>query len=186
MAEPAAGDDGLVRRAAAGSQAAWAALADRHLPAIHAFAWRRLGDRMEAEDVAQETMLRLSRKAPSWEPGGTRLRTWLFRVAHNLCIDKLRARRAHAPLDDADVVDLRPRLDRSLDAGRATRRALAALPQRQQAVLVLVYCHGYKTKEAAEILRISEHAAESLLARARRAMRAILEPQRADLVGARR
>lgn len=181
-------DDDLVRRAAAGDSGAWAGLVDRHLAAVVSFAWYRLGDRTEAEDIAQETMLRFSRKAPGWEPGGPKVRTWLYHVAGNLCIDRQRARRPETAIEDAEeaaVIDIQPHLDGKLDARRVVRSALSALPDRQQVVLILVYYEGHTVREAAEILHISEHAAESLLARARRAMRLALEPNREDLIGAR-
>ena len=115
------------------------------------------------------------------------MRTWLYRVAGNLCIDRLRARRPESPIEEAGestVIDLQPHLDSRLDARRVVQKALAGLPERQQAVLILVYYQGHTVREAAEILDLSEHAAESLLARARRAMRAALEPNREDLIGA--
>lgn len=181
-------EDDLVRRAAAGDSGAWAALVDHHLAALVSFAWYRLGDRSEAEDVAQETMLRFSRKAADWQPGGPKVRTWLYHVAGNLCIDRQRARRPETALDDDDeaaIIDIQPHLEGRLDARHVIRNALAALPDRQQVVLILVYYEGHTVREAAEILKITEHAAESLLARARRAMRAALEPNREDLIGAR-
>jgi RNA polymerase sigma-70 factor (ECF subfamily) len=182
------GDDDLVARAARGDGAASRALADRHLSAVVSFSWYRLGDRLEAEDVAQETMLRFSRKAPDWEPGGPKVRTWLYRVAGNLCIDRQRARRPEYPIEDAEetaVVDIQPHLDGKLDARRVVHKALTDLPHRQQVILILVYYLGHTVRDAADMLDISEHAAESLLARARRAMRAALEPNREDLLGAR-
>jgi len=89
-------DDELVRRAASGDQSAWAALADRHLASVVSFAWYRLGDRVEAEDIAQETLLRFAKKALTWEPDGAKVRTWLYRVASNLVIDRQRAQAAFA------------------------------------------------------------------------------------------
>tara|TARA_R110000787_G_scaffold47620_5_gene115140 strand:+ start:367 stop:942 length:576 start_codon:yes stop_codon:yes gene_type:complete len=181
-------DDELVRRAAAGDGAAWSGLVDRHLAAVVSFSWYRLGDRMEAEDVAQETMLRFARKALDWTPGGPKVRSWLYHVAGNLCIDRQRARRPETPIDAAEesaVIDIQPHLDGKLDARRLVRRALDSLPDRQQVVLILVYYQGHTVREAAELLHISEHAAESLLARARRAVRAALEPDIDDLIGAR-
>tara|TARA_R110002072_G_scaffold10726_58_gene49795 strand:- start:386 stop:961 length:576 start_codon:yes stop_codon:yes gene_type:complete len=180
-------DDELVRRAAAGDQSAWAALADRHLSAVVSFAWYRLGDRVEAEDIAQETLLRFAKKALTWEPDGAKVRTWLYRVAGNLVIDRQRARKPESPIEDAEetsVIDIQPHLDGKLDARRVVHKALIALPTRQQVVLILVYYQGYTVKEAAEMLAVSEHAAESLLARARKSMRAALEPNREDLIGA--
>ncbi len=175
-------DDALVRRAADGEIAAWRALVDRHLAPLVAFAWHRLDDRTEAEDVAQETMLRLSRKAGDWQAGGAALRTWLFHVARNLCIDRLRARKPGVPLDDAieagdtAVVDFHTRLEDNLDTRRIVQRGLRALPERQREALILVYCLGCTLRETAGIMRISEHAAESLLARGRRSLRTVLGP----------
>lgn len=181
-------DDELVVHAVAGDEGAWGEIVERHLASVVSFAWYRLGDRQEAEDVAQETLLRFSRKAPDWTPGGPKVRTWLYHVAGNLCIDRQRARRPEVPIENAEdvaVIDIRPHLDGKLDASRVVGRALNDLPERQQVVLILVYYQGYTVREAADMLAISEHAAESLLARARRAMRAALEPNREDLIGAR-
>ena len=180
-------DNELVRRAASGDNRAWVGLVDRHLPALVSFAWYRLGSHAEAEDVAQETMLRLSRKAQTWDPEGASLRTWLYRVAGNLCIDRQRKRQLDR-LDDVSeqvVVELKPGIDRSLDISRLVRKALTALPERQQTVLILVYYEGLRIKEAAEVMGISEHATESLIARARRAMRKALDPEKTELLGAR-
>ena len=109
-------DDDLIRRAAGGDSAAWDLLVARHLSSVVSFAWYRLNDRSEAEDVAQETMLRFSKKAPEWEPDGAKVRTWLYRVAGNLCIDRLRARRPEAPIeavDETGVIDIQPHLGRA-------------------------------------------------------------------------
>ncbi len=145
-----------------------------------------LGDRAEAEDVAQETFVRLMAKAEDWQAGGAKLRTWLYRVAVNLCIDRRRARRTE-PLEE---IELRPdpgadepAVRRRLDLTRSVGRALAALPDRQRTALTLVHFQGLSNIEAADALDVSVEALESLLARARRAMRATLEPDRADLLG---
>jgi len=66
------------------------------------FAWYRLGDWAEAEDIAQETLLRFSKKAPDWEPNGTKVRTWLYHVVSNQCIDRLRARKPETPIEGAE------------------------------------------------------------------------------------
>ena len=126
-------DDELVRRAAAGDQSAWASLADRHLSSVVSFAWYRLGDRVEAEDIAQETLLRFAKKALSWEPDGAKVRTWLYRVAGNLVIDRQRARKPHSALEDIEdtsIIDIQPHLDGKLDARRVVHKALIALPAR--------------------------------------------------------
>ena len=110
------------------------------------FAWYRLGDRVEAEDIAQETLLRFAKKALTGEPDGAKVRTWLYRVAGNLVIDRQRARKPHSALEDIEdtsIIDIQPHLDGKLDARRVVHKALIALPARQQVVLILVYYQGY-------------------------------------------
>ena len=83
----------LLARVAAGESEAFRGLVDRHLPTVLAIARRMLRDDAEAEDVAQDTMLRLWRNAAGLELGPHGVRPWLRRVASNLCIDRVRARR---------------------------------------------------------------------------------------------
>lgn len=179
-------DDGLIRRVAQGDAAAWPLLVDRHLSSIVGYAWYMLGDRAEAEDVAQETMLRFLRKAPDWQAGGAKLRTWLYRVAINLCIDRKR-RPQPVSLDslaEDGVVPLHSASSDGIDQRIAVRAALDALPERQKMAIILVHYQGFTGREAAGLMDSSEDAIESLLARARRALRRQLEPAMADLLGA--
>ena len=181
---PGSDDDRLIERVAAGDRAAWAALFERHLAAVVGFAWYQLGDRAAAEDVAQETFVRLIGKIEGWQPGGPALRTWLFRVARNLCIDHRRAARM-VPLEALpDRPGDAPDLERSVDLRRSVRRALDSLPERQRTALVLVTYLGLTNQEAAGTLDVSEEAVESLLARARRTLRQRLEAAKSELLGA--
>ena len=87
-------DEALMALYANGDRAAALALTQRVTPRVLAYATRLLGgDRAEAEDVAQDCMLRLWRQAPHWRQGETRVTTWAYRVATNLCIDRQRSRR---------------------------------------------------------------------------------------------
>lgn len=180
----AVSDDELVSRAATGDRAAWGTLVDRYLAAISGYAWYMLGDRGEAEDVAQETFVRLMAKVGAWEAGGAGLKTWLYRVAINLCIDR---RRKHVPEPVAELPEVpdggAAAADERFDRARAVREALDRLPERQRLVMTLVYYQGFTNGEAASLLKLSVDAVESLLARARRAMRATLAPLRDDLMG---
>ena len=178
-------DDTLVLRLADGCGGAMAALSDRHLQPVLACAWRILGDRSEAEDVAQETFVRLLRKAPEWQPDGPALRSWLLRVATNLCIDRRRVRGRIAPMpDDIDAFEDRDRapLDDDLAIRHAVQRAVGDLPDRQRAALVLVHFQGLSGREAANALGVSAEAVESLLARARRRLRKVLSPHIKNLL----
>ena len=181
----AADDDALIRCIAAGDASAWPQLARRHLGPLVALAWRILGDRAEAEDVAQEVFVRLLVKVPNWEPGGAALRTWLSRVAINLCIDRRRAKRT-TPLDDLpeprDPTADEAVVARRFDMARKVRAALHKLPERQSIALALVYYQGFSNREAANILKVSVDALESLLSRGRRAMKEDLSNVAADLL----
>lgn len=180
-------DDALVVRIGRGEADAWQPLVDRHLARLVGFAWHILGDRGEAEDVAQEAFIRLMGKAPNWQPGGAKVRSWLYRVAVNLCIDR---KRKHRPLqldEDAPIADPvggERELDRRIDIEQAVRRALDELPERQRVALVLVHYHGFSNPEAAELMAASVEAVESMLARGRRSLRASLKSMAGDLLGA--
>jgi RNA polymerase sigma-70 factor (ECF subfamily) len=177
-------DADLLRRYAAGDQAAARALTERHVPRIFALARRMLADRAEAEDVTQETMLRLWRIAPDWRADGAALGTWLYRVASNLCIDRLRRRRGVAPDPPPEVPDVSPGAQARLETAEraaALRAALGRLPERQRLAVVLRHLEERPNPEIAAILETSVEAVESLLARARRALAAELVPRRAEL-----
>jgi len=162
----------LLARFAAGDQGAARLLTDRLLPGVLRQAWRILGDEAEAEDVAQDAMLKLWRQADDWRAGEARISTWLYRVTHNLCIDRIRKRRPTAPIEDvAEPPDPVPSaLQRLMNSeeSRVLARAILALPDRQRQALVLRHFEGMSNPDIGERLDCSVEAVESLLARARR------------------
>lgn len=165
----------LVRRVAAGDRIAGEVLVERHLRMIVGFAFRLLGDMAEAEDVAQETFLRLWKHADRWEPRA-KLSTWLHHVARNLCIDRLRLRRGREG-EVMELPDLRPGVVTLLESRQrddAVQRALSQLAERQRSAIVLVYYQGLSNREAAQVLGVEVDALESLLARGRRTLRKLL------------
>jgi RNA polymerase sigma-70 factor (ECF subfamily) len=182
-------DDQLVARVARGDREACRELVERHLARVLAFATRVLADRTEAEDVAQEVFTRVWTHAASWRPGRGRFTTWLFRVALNLCLDR-RARRRDVPLDAAaEPVDPRPTPARDVEDAQVSRlvaREVQALPERQRVALALCHYEGLPGAEAASVMGISVEACESLLARARRTLRARILAVAPDLVEVRR
>jgi RNA polymerase sigma-70 factor (ECF subfamily) len=183
-AEAAPTDAELLGGYAAGDQAAARTLTLRHAPRVFALARRMLGDAVEAEDVTQEAMLRLWRIAPDWEEGRAALGTWLYRVASNLCIDRLRRRREAGGDGAAEIADeaagAEARLA-ALDRAAALEKAVAALPERQRLAIVLRHFEELGNPEIAGVLGVSVEAVESLLARARRELAARLAPRRAEL-----
>lgn len=156
----------------------------RLTPRILGYAARLLGDTAEAEDVAQEAMLRLWRIAPEWRQGEAKVTTWLYRVVSNLCTDRLRRKRGVAldavaePEDDAPGAEARMQEAARL---KALNAALQELPERQRAAVVLRHIEGMANPEIAAILEISTEAVESLTARGKRALAALLAGRRDEL-----
>jgi RNA polymerase sigma-70 factor (ECF subfamily) len=165
----------VMRKVAAGDAAAYRTLVDAHLPRIVRFSERFLGSPAEAEDVAQETFLRLWTAASSYEPSARPL-TWLYRIAHNLCIDRYRKRKPETEVDENHEGGDRPSgLMMRKQTSEQVQKALAELPERQRAALTLVHYEGLPGIEAAQVLEISVEALESLLSRARRTLRESLK-----------
>src|SRR6218665_382680 len=121
-------DAALVKGVAAGDEDAMRAMVKLKLPRLLALATRMLGDPMEAEDVAQETFLRIWKHAGGWRQGKAKFDTWAHRVAINLCHDRLRRRREILVADPPDIVDESPLPDAGLLSdeieGRLVERAL--------------------------------------------------------------
>ena len=144
----------------------------------HRIAWRMLGDPTEAEDVAQEAMLRLWQQAGNWTAGGQGIGPWLARVTTNLCIDRIRRVRPVTGVELPERTDEAPLADAQFDEQRMqalTQAALHSLPDRQRAAIVLTYWQECSNQEAAETLEMNIKAFESLLLRARKALREALE-----------
>ncbi|MCT8159582.1 RNA polymerase sigma factor [Pseudoruegeria sp. SHC-113] len=177
-------DEALLVLYANGDRAAARALTVRLTPRVLGYAARVLSDPAEAEDVAQEAMLRLWRIAPEWRQGEAKVSTWLYRVVANLCTDRLRKRRAGS-LDEAEEPqDEAPGAEERLQQAaraHALNAALARLPERQRQAVVLRHLEGLANPEIAEVLEISVEAVESLTARGKRALAEALAAQREAL-----
>jgi RNA polymerase sigma factor (sigma-70 family) len=174
----------LLARFASGDRAAARELTMQLAPATLSLARRMLGDATEAEDVAQEALLRLWKAAPNWQTGQARVTTWLYRVTANLCTDRLRRRRGSSLDQIAEPTDDKPSVEASLivrDQVQALNQAIAALPDRQRLVIALRHFEERANFEIAEIMDVSVEAVESLLSRARRTLSQTLSPMRDDL-----
>ncbi|MFQ5625387.1 MAG: RNA polymerase sigma factor [Methyloligellaceae bacterium] len=171
-------DQALMARVSRGDAQAFQQLVDSGIDRVLAVARRILGDDMEAEDVAQDVLLKLWRQAEQWEGGRAQVSTWLYRVTVNCCIDRLRARKEQTvdelpeisgsatQLQALEEEDLRDHMD----------AALQALPERQRMALVLFHYENLSMSTVAETLDASVEAVESLLARGRRTLKKNLEP----------
>lgn len=168
-----ASDLALMARVARGDEPAYRTLTRRHLPAMLGLARRILGNAADAEDVAQEAMLRVWTHAPRWQPLAA-FRTWLTRVVVNLCLDRKR-RRPWVALEAAgEIVDPTPgvtELAERSERERALSAAIAKLPARQRTAIVLTYSEGMSNAQVAEVLDTSVSAVETLLIRGKQNLR---------------
>lgn len=170
-------DDALMARVALRDGAAFRLLIEAYAMRPHRIAFRMLGDAAEAEDVAQEALLRLWNQAVKWQAGGAGVSAWLGRVATNLCLDRLRRRKFASDEAVPERADDTPGADEQMDEERLRARTVAAvqaLPDRQRAAIILTYYEEYSNMAAAEALDMNIKAFESLLLRARTALRKAL------------
>lgn len=146
------------------------------LPRLRRFAYALTGDRDRGDDLVQDTCVRALSKQEQWQ-AGTRLDSWLYRIAQNLWFDRIRAGKVRGDQVGIDAVDNLPGEDgRSITEGRSTlnvvSKAIEQLPPDQKILVVLVCIDGLSYKEASDVLEIPIGTVMSRLARARRALHA--------------
>lgn len=171
-------DDELVTRIAAHDHDAMRLAADRHAQLVWRVAYRMLGDAAEAEDVAQESLLKLWNHADRWKAGGPGIAPWLKKVTVNQCLDRLRRKRFTSDEEVPEREDESPLADRQIEgmqAGQAVKDCIEALPDRQRAAVILTYYEEQPNLSAAETLEMQLKAFESLLFRARTSLKGCVE-----------
>lgn len=177
-------DENLLLLYSNGDRDAAQILTQRFVPRLLSFCTRMLNDVAGAEDVVQETMIRLWKLGENWQTGEARLSTWVFTVARNLCTDQLRKKRPvdidaiPEPADDAASNDVRLHL---AERQSALQVALDQLPERQRTAVILRHIEGLSNPEIGEILELSVEAVESLTARGKRALASILSSRKEEL-----
>jgi RNA polymerase sigma-70 factor (ECF subfamily) len=194
----------LLQRARAGDRAAFTALVEPHRGELHVHCYRMLGSLQDAEDALQETLLAAWIGLAGFE-GRSSLRTWLYRIATNRCLNLLRSSGRQPvtvakppslpePTRLGEVLWLQPYPDVLLEeltdqepgpeARYESREAISLafvtavqlLPPNQRAVLLLRDVLGYRASETAELLGLTQDAVTSALKRARATMNAARSP----------
>ncbi len=168
--------DDIVQRMREGDSDAFATILDHHLSQVLGYVKRILPmtPAADAEDIAQETFIRLWTARERFDVDRARLSTWLHRIAHNLCIDHLRKHKHDADLVDSETSDGPDTIAETDDQSARVNVALMKLDERQRSALVLCHYQGFSNKQAAAILEISVDALESLLRRSRSKLKEIL------------
>lgn len=166
--------DALVARVIAGDRVAFRALVERFGPVLQRIAYRMLADPSEAEDVAQESLIRLWTYGDRWQNERAGVAAWLKRVAINLCLDRIRRRKFSSDEEVPERIDEAPLADDAMAADQlraATVACIQKLPERQRAAIVLTYYEEMPNAQAAATMDMQVKAFESLLFRARAALR---------------
>lgn len=178
-------DADLVAAMAIGDSTAFATLVSRHIGVVSGIARRMLGDESEAEDVTQEALLKLWRLGAGLKIDDGGVGPWLRRVVSNLAIDRIRSKRRITVTDEVPEVPEAANQLRDMEAEEVATRvdqALQELPERQRLALTLFHFEGFSQREVATSMDISDEAVESLLARGRRKLKSLLEPDWRALV----
>jgi len=179
--EASRGDDELLARVAAGSQAALSELMARHGRGLRTFATRYLGHAADAEDVVQEVFVTVWKQAARFDPSRGRASTWLYRITANRCIDQRRRRalRNFFGLDDIAEEPAAP--EANAETATAARQELAIvsdglsrLPERQRMALLLRAVAELDIGGIADVMGTSTGSVEQLLVRGRRTLRDLL------------
>ncbi len=149
------------------------------LPRLRRFAYGLTGSVPDGDDLVQATCERAIGNLDKWQPG-TRLDSWMFRIAQNLHRNDIRGgrlRQRHLSVVDPDSVSdgLGERAAEARLTLDAVRRHLLRLPEEQTAVVMLVCVEGLSYKEVSEALEISMGTVASRLARARETLKAMIE-----------
>ncbi|HET7738273.1 MAG TPA: sigma-70 family RNA polymerase sigma factor [Tepidiformaceae bacterium] len=176
-------DDQLISLSKDGNLAAFNTLVERYQGPLFSLCVRLIGSREAAEDATQEAFLSVYRNLHRFEGGN--VRSWLFRIAANECKDELRRRSRkdlalsldrpadddHAALDVADSAPGLQRLVEQSELARAVHEAIAALPEDQRLVILLVDLHGFDYHEVATITGAALGTVKSRVSRARARLR---------------
>ena len=164
-------DRTLAGRAADGDVRAFEVLVRRHAPLMRAYATRVLGSNDETDDVVQEAFITAWQQLPTLSDPGV-VKSWLMRIVSRKSIDRLRARKGHADIDDyeqpAPAELTPPRVVEAASREAALSSALAALPEGQRQCWVLKELAEYSYDEIAHELDVPVSTVRGLLSRARK------------------
>lgn len=179
-------DDALLARIANNDQNAFRVLVERHIDRAYGLALRILSNRADAEDIVQDTLLKIWLHRGRWESGRAKFSTWLYRVVTNRCIDVRRQPRSEDIEQAPEVADDRPlaiaeiqkhEVNTMLDA------AMGRLPDQQRVALILSYHENMSNGDIAEVMQTTVIAVESLLKRGRQRLRELLRRSEKDIRG---
>jgi RNA polymerase sigma-70 factor (ECF subfamily) len=177
-------DEELLNRLADGDEVAFRRLVERHIDRAYAIALRIVGNGADAEDVVQDTMLKVWTHRGRWQHGRAKFSTWLYRVVSNRCIDLRRRPRTENVDAVPEVADTQPDASRLLEHNEVSNlleAAIQRLPEQQRFAVILSYHENMSNGEIAEVMDTTVAAVESLLKRGRQQLRELLRRHEREL-----
>lgn len=182
MSRDTRSDEALMDEVRAGGLDAFQALYERHHHAVFTFLLRSFGDRRTAEDLLQETFLRVFAHREAYHPTAA-FKTWLFTIARNLVVNQFRKRGGSPEPDSDEALELLPEPGASplqhaeaQELGERLQAAMVRLPPSQREVLLLSRFAGLSREEVAQTTGASAVAVRVTLHRALRRLRDLLGP----------
>ena len=172
----------LIEAARALDEQAWSEIYRRHAQQVYAYIYYRLGDQHTAEDLAADVFVKALGGIKGYVWRGTPLLAWLYRIAHNVTVDHRKAatrRMSHQSPADADEVEERIDHLRQLDERTDMMRAIRALTEDQQQVIILRFYMGMSNAEVASVMNKPEGAVKALQTRGLKSLRRVLTAEEA-------
>jgi len=189
MSDSTSKDARLAQRVARGDRQAFLVLYDRYASRVHGLALRMLGESMAAEEVTQDTFLKLWTRAGSFSPRKGSLLAWLMTIARRTALDRIRLENRRpefgSPVDpeDAWLTLPDPQSDGAEARWRSLHFALLELPAEQRQVIELAYYHGMSQSQIAEYLGIPLGTIKTRLRLGMEKLRQAWLPERSDSGG---
>ncbi|WP_407188263.1 RNA polymerase sigma factor [Bradyrhizobium centrosematis] len=177
-------DSELLDRLAADDEAAFRMLVERHIDRAYAIALRIVGNAADAEDVVQDTMLKVWSHRGRWQHGRAKFSTWLYRVISNRCIDLRRKPRNENVDTVPEVADGQPGAVEIIERNELNdmlELAMQRLPEQQRIAVIFSYHENMSNGEIAQVMDTTVAAVESLLKRGRQQLRQLLRKHERDI-----
>jgi RNA polymerase sigma-70 factor (ECF subfamily) len=177
-------DSELLDKLAAGDEAAFRMLVERHIDRAYAIALRIVGNAADAEDVVQDTMLKIWSHRGRWQHGRAKFSTWLYRVISNRCIDLRRKPRNENVETVPEVADSQPGAVEIIERNELNgmlELAMQRLPEQQRIAVIFSYHENMSNGEIAHVMDTTVAAVESLLKRGRQQLRQLLRKHERDI-----
>lgn len=177
-------DSELLDELATGDEAAFRILVERHIDRAYAIALRMVGNAADAEDVVQDTMLKIWSHRGRWQHGRAKFSTWLYRVISNRCIDLRRKPRNENVETVPEVADGQPGAVEIIERNELNgmlELAMQRLPEQQRIAVIFSYHENMSNGEIAQVMDTTVAAVESLLKRGRQQLRQLLRKHERDI-----